>query len=463
MRKTSSLWLKIAAFGVALLASSSALSAALLFDKAEFAARRKALMDKIPDGIAVILGAQLSGNYYPYFQNNDFFYLTGVEIPDAILVLDGARKSSLLFFTTTEDAARNEGIGLDLVKNPLEVTGVDRVLPYADFTRMMTFQGSRAKVIYTPFWPEELAREASLEKFMRLQMNQVLNFWDQRPTREQQFVRLLREKYPEVEVKDCSRLIWELRAIKSPAEIELLRKAGRIGVKAHTEMMRATRPGLYEYELAAVFDYINEKEGARELAYGVIISSGENHPYVHYYKHDRLLKDGDFLVVDAGPDFNYYDIDITTSFPANGKFTPRQKEVYEACLAVHEACLKVYRPGLTAERCRAEVDEILAKQGFDLSKDYFNRMRGGFGHFVGMATHDVTGGPSVLKPGMVFANEPLVIFAAENLGVRVEDTVLITETGCENLTAGIPRTVKEIEALMKTPGIPQVLKKAGLN
>jgi Xaa-Pro aminopeptidase len=452
----------MAVFGVVFLAGSSALSAALLFDKSEFAARRKALMDKIPDGVAVVFGAQLSGNYYPYFQNNDFFYLTGVEIPNAVLVVDGLRKSSALFFTATEAAARNEGIDAGLVKSPKDFTGIEQALPYEDFSRMMTFLGAFAKVVYTPFWPEELARESSTEKFRSLQMNQAFNLWDQRPTREQQFVRLLRDKFPSFEVRDCSNLIWEMRAIKSPAEIALMRKAARIGVKAHTELMRATRPGLYEYELSAVFDYVNEKEGARELAYGVIISSGENHPYVHYYKHDRQLKDGDFLVVDAGPDFNYYDIDITTSFPANGTFTPRQKEVYEACLAVHEACLKVYRPGLTLEQCRKEVDEILAKQGFDLTKDYFKRMRGGFGHYVGMATHDVTGGPSVLKPGMVFANEPLVIYAAENLGVRVEDTVLITETGCENLTAGIPRSVKEIEDLMKTPGIPQVLKKAGL-
>ena len=121
--------------------------------------------------------------------------------------------------------------------------------------------------------------------------------------------------------------------------------------------------------------------------------------------------------------------------------------------------MKVYRPGLTAEQCRQEVDEILKKQGFDLTKDYFQRMRGGFGHYVGMATHDVGGGPQVLKPGMVFANEPLMFWPNENLGVRVEDTVLITETGCENLTAGIPRTVKDIEALMKKDGIPQRSRK----
>jgi Xaa-Pro aminopeptidase len=315
---------------------------------------------------------------------------------------------------------------------------------------------------YTSFKPEELMRECSNEKLRILQRNMIFNEWDGRLTRELRFIELLKERFPQVEVKDCSRMIWDLRVIKSPAEIALMRKAGRIGVKAHIELMKATQPGMYEYELAALYKYVCKKEGAQDLAYYMIICSGENHPYVHYYKHDRLLKDGDFLVIDVGPDVGYYDVDITISYPVNGKFTPRQKEVYEAANAVHEACMSVYRPGLTRKEARKEVDEILIKQGYDLSKDYFQRMRGGFGHYVGMAVHDVGGGPTVLKPGMVFANEPLVIYADENLGVRIEDTILITENGCENLTAGIPREVKEIEALMKKKGIIQALKKLGL-
>jgi Xaa-Pro aminopeptidase len=226
--------------------------------------------------------------------------------------------------------------------------------------------------------------------------------------------------------------------------------------------MKATRPGMVEYELSALYNYIAEKEGAQDLAYYIILSSGENHPFVHYYKHDRLLKDGDFIVLDIGPDFHYYDTDITISYPANGRFTARQKELYEAAKAVHDANISVYRPGLTKEQIKSEVDEILKKQGFDLNKDYFKRMRGGFGHYVGLAVHDVGGGPMTLKPGMVFANEPMFVSPEENLGVRVEDTILITATGCEVLTAGIPRTVREIEAFMKKDGLPQVLKKAKL-
>jgi len=432
------------------------------FTKEECAQRREQLMDKIPDGAAILLGAKLRVTYNEHYQHNDFYYFTGVEIPDAVLIIDGIRRESILFYTLSEREARNEGISLDYVNKPKETTGVHRVYPHESFSSYLYRLANGSHVIYTSFMPEELVRECSREKLRILQRNMVLDEWDGRLTREQQFVKLLRERFPGVQVNDCSQMIWDLRVIKSPAEIKILRKAGRIAVKAHIEMIKATRPGMYEYELAALYEYLVKKEGAQDLAYYMIICSAENHPYLHYYKHDRKLEDGDFLVIDVGPDLGYYDIDITVSYPVNGKFTPRQKEIYEACNAVHQACLQVYRPGLTLEQCRQEVWEILEEQGFDLTKDYFQKMRGGFGHYVGMAVHDVGGGPRVLKPGMVFANEPLCVFPDENLGVRVEDTILITEDGCENLTAGIPRTVEEIEDLMKEDGIIQVLKKTGL-
>jgi len=434
-------------FGVVVLCATP-LAAGPRFDNAEYAARRAKLMEKISDGVAIIWGAQTIPSYYRYSQNNDFMYLTGAEIPNAVLIIDGVARTSTLVFTSTEAAARNDGIAAELVKDPKAFTGIEQVAPIASLDTLLAGIAARSKIVYTSFKPEELYREASNEKLRTLQRTMSQNNWDGRLTRELQFVKLFKERFPLADVRDCSSMIWELRTIKSPAEIALMRKAGKIGAMAHTEMIKATRPGQWEYELSGLFNYICEKQGAQESAYGVIISSGENHPYVHYNRHDRQLKNGDFIVVDAGPDLDYYDIDITTSFPANGKFTPRQKEVYEASLAVHEANLKVYRPGLTVEQCRKEVEAILTKQGFDLTKDYFQRMRGGFGHFVGMATHDVGGSPQVLKVGMVFANEPYMTWPGEDLGVRVEDTVVITETGCEVLTPGIPRTIKEIEAAM---------------
>ena len=431
--------------------ASSAFAAGLLFDKAEYAARRQKLMALIPDGAAVLLGAvpQTGGEFY---QNNDFMYFSGVVAPNAAMIIDGRQKTTTLFFTLSESAARNDGISLDLVNNTKEVAGVERVAPFEQFTSALARLASSGAVIYTSFKPEELAREASAEKFGSLQNSMTLAFWDGRLTRELQFVKNLRDRFLQTVVKDSAPFIWEMRSIKSPAEITHLRKVGKLGVEAHLAMMRATRVGAPEYEMSAAFEYAAKKAGARDMAYNVIISSAENHPYLHYYKHDRILADGDFIVVDAGPILDNYVVDISASYPANGKFTPRQREVYEAAWAVQAACREIYKPGITAQDVQPRVDEMLRKQGFDPSKEMFKirTMQVGISHNVGMAVHDVSpGGRKPLQVGQVFACDIYGVWPKENLGVRVEDTLVITETGCENLTAGLPRTVAEIEAFMK--------------
>ncbi len=424
----------------------------LLFDKAEYAARRARLIEKIPDGVAILLGATPATGYGEFVQNNDLMYFAGVEIPNAALIIDGRSKTSTLFFTITDSGARNEGISLDLVRNAAAVTGIERVSPIDQFTPTLSRLAGSGAVLFTSFKPEELARECSAEKFGIVQNAMTLNLWDGRLTRELQFVTNLRERFPQAVVRDAAPFIWELRSIKSPAEIEQLRKVGRLGVEAHKAMMRATRVGAPEYEMSAAFEYASKKAGARDLAYNVIISSAENHPYLHYYRHDRIFKAGDFIVVDAGPVLDYYVTDISASYPADGKFTPRQREIYEAALAIQEACRQVYRPGIEARDVQPQVFEILKKRGFDIAKDLFKirTMQTGISHNVGMAVHDVSAGPrGPLRPGMVFACDIYAVFPGEDLGVRVEDTVVITETGCENLTPGLPRTVAEIEAFMK--------------
>ena len=276
--------------------------AELLFEKSEFAARRLKLMEQIPDGIAVILGASEVTGYNEFFQNNDFMYFSGVEIPNAMLIIDGMNKESTLFFTITERKARGENISLDLVHNPSDYTGIEKYYPIEQFSSRLARLSDRVDAIYTSFKPEELMRECSNEKFNILKHNILFNEWDGRLTRELQFVKLLRDRFPQVDARDSSQMIGNLRLIKSSAEVEWIRKAGKIGVKALIEMMKATRPGVYEYEIAAWYEYLCKKQGVRNLAYIPIISSEENHSYLHYHKHNRLLEDGDFLVVDAGPD-----------------------------------------------------------------------------------------------------------------------------------------------------------------
>jgi Xaa-Pro aminopeptidase len=455
-------------FGLGLLGMSSTLWGGS-FDKSEYAARRLRMMEKIPDGVAVILGATAHDGGLGYRQNNDFYYFTGVEIPNAVLIMDGTKKESLLFFSITEREADGEGIDLELVRNPQEVTGIERVFARDRFSSYLNRFSNRPGVIYTPFKPEELFRETSNEKFNALQTTMTLNPWDGRLTRELQFVHKLRERYPHATVKDCSPIIWNQRKIKSPAEIAVMRKAGEIGTKAHVAFIQSTRAGVKEKELAALFEYVCKKEGADDLAFNTIIMSGKNHAYGHYHKHDRVLQDGDFLILDAGADYDHYKVDFSSSIPANGKFSPRQRELYELANEVRKICLRTYRPGITFKDVGKKVEAYLVDRGIDLSDPSNRNFRGivrwgGYNHPVGMAVHDVMGsmtGPAeVLQPGFAFACDIQIPKPEEKMGIRLEDTVVITENGCEVLSSAIPRAVGEIEALMKGDGVIQVLKKA---
>ncbi len=434
------------------------------FEKTEYAARRSRLMEKIPDGAAVFLGATTPANDYEFRQGHDFLYFTGVEVPDAFLIVDGTRKESVLFFTMDEKTADGEGIPLELIRSAAAYTGIERVLTAEQFGSYLATLSQRTRVLYTMFKPEELGRENSNEKFNALQKTMTLSPWDGRLTRELQFVRQLRDKFPQVDVRDCSTAVWNLRKIKSPAELEIMRQAGRIGVRAHNALIQSTRPGVSEKALAAVFEFVSRKEGARDLAYSTIIMSGKNHAYGHYHKYDRVLKAGDFLILDAGPDYENYHIDISTSFPASGTFSPRQRELYEAALAVRDVCQANYRPGLTLRQVGEKVDAFIKEKGLERFAQQFRGIvrLGGYNHSIGMATHDVTGtfgGPDeVLAPGFVFACDIQLFSLPEEIGIRIEDTIAITEAGYENLSPGVPRTVSQIEALMKTGGLLQMVK-----
>jgi Xaa-Pro aminopeptidase len=453
------------AVGMALLVTST--FSAGSFDKQEYAARRSRLMEKIGDGAAVFMGAQTPSSDNDFRQGHDFFYLTGVEIPDAFLVVDGMRKESVLFFTMTETAADGEAIPLDLIRTPTDYTGIERVLPAEQFSSYLAGLANSDRPVYTMFKPEELGRENSNEKFNALQKTTTLNVWDGRLTRELQFVKQLRDRFPQADVRDSSAIVWNLRKIKSPAELAILRQAARIGVQAHNALIQSTRTGVAEKALAALFEFVCKKEGAQDLAYDTIIMSGKNHAYGHYHKYDRVLNDGDFLILDAAPDYGNYHVDISTTFPASGKFSPRQRELYEVALAVHDLCIENYRPGATFRDIGQKVDALLKARGLDgLVPDFRGIVRlGGYNHSIGLATHDVMGtfaGPDeVLQPGFVFACDIQLFRLDERIGIRIEDTVAITATGHEVLSLGVPRTVAEIEALMKRDGILQILKKNG--
>jgi Xaa-Pro aminopeptidase len=435
-----------------------------LIDNSEYAGRRQELMNEIPDGVAIIPGATAPVTGERFFQSNDFLYFTGVEAPNAWLVVDGVDRESTLFLTLDEHDARGEGIPAELATDPEGFTGIERALPVNGLESFLADAGRRVGIFYLSQRPEELHRMNTSEVFRAYQRTVTEQPLDGRLTRELQLVAKLQERFPEVEVRDCFRTIQMLRKIKSPAEVALVREAARIGVVAHREFMRSTEVGMPERALAALFEFTSRREGAQELAYETIIMAGPHHPWGHYHAHDRTLEDGDFIILDAGPDYAYYNADISTSFPANGRFTREQRELYELGLGIRQVCLDNYRAGTSFAEVGEMVREWLTANGYDATERRFRGLIrwGCYNHPIGMATHDVmvsmTGPEEPLEPGFVFACD-INMPESETMGIRIEDTVLITEDGYENLSTGLPRTVQEIEELMREPGLLQMMSR----
>jgi Xaa-Pro aminopeptidase len=426
----------------------------LAFNREEYSARREKLMVLIPDGIAIIRGASVplgNGNFQQY---NNMMYFAGLEVPDVILVIDGEKRESTLFFTIDETVADGENIPLELVRDPIKVTGIEKYLPYKEFTRFLKERVSgKNTAIYAPFSPEELIGECSGEKFNKFRQSVTENEWDGRLTEELQFVHNLKERFPGNRILDCSPQVRSLRKYKSKAEIDVLREAAKLGVEAHKEVISKTRSGITELELAAWFEFTCKKGGAKDLAFSTIIMSAEHHAYGHYAQYDRTLQEGDFVILDAGPDLKYYDADISSTFPVNGKFSPKQREIYEFGLLIRGICLENYRPGVTLAQVGAAVEKKLKEKGYNTGEKKFSGYirNGGYNHSIGMAVHDKLDAfnrDEQLQPGFVFACD-IMAKADSVTSIRIEDTVAITENGCEVLSAGLPRTVKEIEAFMR--------------
>jgi len=428
----------------------------LTFEKDEYVARREKLMDMIPDGMAVLRGAALSSGYNQFLQYNNLQYFCGLEIPNLILVIDGIDKTSTLFFTIDENEAKGEGIPLVLVNDPQKYTGVETCLPYDKFAEYMETRLSKSKIVYTPFYSEELMAEVSKEKTRSLINSMTEDEWDGRLIRELQFVEKLNERFPGIIIRDCFNQISDLRKIKSPAEMDIMREAGRIGVAAHLAFVKATAVNVKEIDLANLFEFTCKQEGAQGLAYNTIIMSAENMPYGHYHRYNRTLADGDFIVLDAGPDYNYYDVDFSSSIPANGKFSTEQKELYELANALREVCVKSYKPGITLGDVGQKVKEYLIKNGYDAEEPRFQGFikYGGYNNSVGMAVHDgmgtFMGSDEVLQVGFAFACDINMYYRDIEMCIRLEDTIIITEDGCEVLSAELPRTIEEIEKIMSS-------------
>lgn len=446
------------------------------FPPEEFQARWQKVFERMGNGaVAIVQGApQVLGFNMPR-QSNEFFYLCGVETPHAYLVLDGrTRKVTLLLPPRNEQLERAEGKVLSAADAELakKLTGVSEVLSTEVMaghwmrTLLVGVQPGAPPIVYTPFSPAEGVAQSRNEL---LASNAAIagDYWDGRVSRETNFVGLIRSRYPRTDVRDLTPILDELRSLKSPREIAMIRRASQIAGMAILEAIKSTKPGAYEYQLDGAARYVFLINGARLEGYRSITASGTANIWNgHYYRNLDRLKDGDLILMDYAPDYGYYTSDVTRMWPVNGKYSPMQRELLQFVLEYRNAILQRIRPGVTAkaiqEEAKVGMEDVFKRTRF--SKPLYEQAArrlvetggGVFSHPVGLAVHDDGAyNRGVLKPGHVFSIDPQLRVPEESLYIRYEDVVVVTETGVENFTAFLPSDLNEIEKLVGQGGMLQ--------
>jgi Xaa-Pro aminopeptidase len=421
----------------------------------EYRARRQKLMSEVKDGIVVILGnvEEETGTEVRYRQNNWMAYLTGVRTPGAVLMLvppglpslDGAREI-VLIPPRNPEMERWTGVQLAPGAETAKAFGVERVLSARDdlwlklkeaaaLPAFKNAQGQAAMKIYT------IAPRAPRNGFVR----------------EFQFVEQAPREVPGVQVASVYNLIAEMRKLKSPVEIGLLQKAIDMTGEAIRDIATNLKPGMYEYEVQAILEHAFMRNGAERPGFPSIVGSGIFSTILHYSENRKKIEAGDTVVCDIGAEYSLYTADITRTFPASGKFTPRQRQIYQLVLDTQAAAAAHWKPGMTQPELHHFAKVFMSNSplrardtdGREYSMDHF--FIHGLGHYLGMEVHDVGNPSSPMKAGEVFTIEPGIYIQTEKLGVRIEDDYLVTpENTLRKLSAAIPSAPDEIERLMAT-------------
>lgn len=432
----------------------------------EFAERRAKVVDQIGDAIAIVQGAAEYPAFVKFRQNNQFFYLTGVEVPRAVVVIDGQSRQTTLFLPPrNERMERSEGPLLVPDEDAVRLTGIADVRPSADLAALIDRIAVEQRPIYTAFRMESLGAGTPDRTGLHAAAT-AADPWDRRPSREDVFRAHLKARAPACEIRDLDPILDRLRVIKSPREVALIREASRIASEAILEAMRSAHVGMKEYELEAIGDYVFKQHGAFGPSYFGLVATGTNSYYPHYHAAQDTLVEGDLVLYDYAPDYKYYASDVTREFPANGRFSPDQKELYTIYLHLYQALMRAIRPGASPSAILADavrtMEAIVAaypftKPAFRGAAERFvndHRAAAGrmLGHFLGMEVHDVSVPIATLEPGMVFTIEPALTIPEDRIYIRLEDPIVITASGYENLSAALPVEIADIERVMAEPG-----------
>ena len=413
-----------------------------------FKARREQLMKLDEDACFIFFGSEeiIRNNdaHFLFRQNSSFHYLTEFDEPGAALVLSGGKTH---LFVLDRDESREiwdgERYGVGRAR---DVFGVDESHSIRDlYKKLPEFFKTSTKVFYQLC---DSTREDS-------------------PIRDQKILKTLHESISlqgkgSLPIFDPTPHLAELRMLKDESEIALIRKACSVSARAHAHALKVVRAGMNEFEVASEIQYFMQKNGLREWGYTPIVASGLNVTTLHYVKNNEILKDGDLVLVDAGGENELYTADITQTFPVGKNFSVNQKKVYEKVLEVNREIIAITKPGISYRFLHLEATRLLTESlkslGVPLPEKESHRkyFPHGLGHYLGLDVHDIgkyqeQGKDYLLKSGMMMTNEPGLYFrgnetAYHGIGVRIEDDLLITANGCENLTQELPRGVDEIES-----------------
>ena len=408
-----------------------------------FKSNREKLMKTIKDNSIVILFAgnapkKSADELYPFTPNRNFYYFTGIEEEDHIAVftkINGEVKEYAYLKVIDEEMER--WVGKSLRDNEAkEISGIENV-SYKD-----SFEGFLNKLFGGM---TEINLYLDMERDSFNSLNNIVGT----------FAKTISEKYPFVRIKNVFPKVVPLRQIKSKEEVAEMKKAIDITIEGVNTLMKNAKDGMKEYELESYFDFVCKKNGCKDLAFKTIAAAGKNATTLHYVDNNCEIKNGDLILFDLGAEWNYYKADITRTFPVSGKFTERQKEVYEAVLRVNEECIRLIKPGVKFLEWNKQAKDMIAKECIKLgliekeeevTKYYWHSI----GHGLGLDTHDIDkpDRSTVFEEGMVWTVEPGIYIAEESIGIRIEDDVLVTKDGAEVLTKDMIKSVEDIEKFM---------------
>ncbi len=404
-----------------------------------------------PNSLAIFTSQDVyptsADGHLPFKQHSDILYLSGADQEESILVLfPDAHKEELkevLFLKETNDLiAVWEGAKYSK-EEAFEISGIKTVYWLSEFERVFNEMAVNAERIY-------------------INGNEHLRAHVETELRQDRMNKWIKERYPAHEYERSQPILHRVRGTKTEEEIKVMREAAAVTKKGYERVLKFMKPGVWEYELEAEFMHEFLMNRSRGFAYTPIIAAGNNANVLHYIENNDECKDGDLVLFDVGAEYANYTCDVTRCFPVNGKFTERQKEVYNAVLRVHDGAIALLRPGTMLDEYHKQVGDLMTGELLELGlisqeevdnqdpawpayKKYFMH---GTSHFIGLDVHDYGLWSAPVEEGMIFTVEPGIYIPEEGLGIRIEDDIVITKDGHENLTRAIPKTVEEIETFM---------------